>query len=75
MSPTDTLAESMQNVVSYLTNGSDVGVLITKTGDVMILRPEAEWLTFTMQFVEIGPEMPGFKLDVAEIMNEQRQGV
>jgi Uma2 family endonuclease len=75
MSPTDTLADSMQNVVSYLANGSDVGVLITKTAAVMILRPGADWVTFNTQFVEIGPEMPGFELDVAEIMHEQRQGV
>ena len=75
MSPTDTLTAGMENVVRYLANGSDVGVLITETAAVMILRAGAEWVTFTTPFVEIGPEMPGFELDVAEIMHEQRKGV
>ncbi len=40
----------------------------------MILRPGAEWVTFTKPCVEIGPEMPGFELDVVEIIHEQRKG-
>lgn len=75
MSPTDTLTASKENVATYIDNGSDVGVLITKKGAVMILRPKAEWATFVTPFVAIGPEMPGFELDVGEIMNEQRDGV
>jgi Uma2 family endonuclease len=74
MSPTDDLKASMDNVREYIENGSDVGVLITKKAAVMILRPGAEWATFTTPFVEIGPEMPGFALDVAEIIHEQRKG-
>jgi Uma2 family endonuclease len=75
MSPTDTLTDRMDNVARYIANGSDVGVLITHEGALKILRPGAEWMTFTRQFVEIGPEMPGFELDVAEIMHEQRKGI
>ena len=75
MSPTDTLKASMANVATYIDNGSDVGVLITKTAAVMILRPGAEWVTIITPFVEIGPEMPDFQLDVAEIINEQRKGI
>jgi hypothetical protein len=75
MSPTDNLRDSMANVVGYLANGSDVGVLITTEASVMILRPDADWVTITSAAVEIGPEMPAFVLDVAEIMHEQRTGV
>jgi Uma2 family endonuclease len=75
MSPTDPLTTSKANVVTYIGNGTDVGVLITKAAAVMILRPGSDWVTVTTPFVEIGPEMPGFELDVAEILNEQRKGI
>jgi hypothetical protein len=41
----------------------------------MVLRPSMEWRTHTAPTVEIGAEMPGFVLDVAEIIHEQRKGV
>jgi Uma2 family endonuclease len=75
MSPTDELDASMSNVAKYIENGSDVGVLITKDATVMILRPRSPWVTFSTPLVAIGPEMPGFILNVAEIVHEQRRGI
>jgi Uma2 family endonuclease len=76
LSPEDTVKQTQAKVKNYIDNGVSLGVIINPdTTEVLLLRPAGEWVVCNTPTIEIGPEMPGFVLDVAEIVHQQRQGI
>jgi Uma2 family endonuclease len=66
VSPSDSLSEAVRKMELYLTNGVDVAVLIGP--DSVEVRRSGEKPDVSFEdAVTIGPEMPGFTLDVRSI--------
>jgi len=74
VSPSEDVREVEKKMYAYIANGVNVAVMIDPdTATVTIWRPRCERAVLTTPSVEVGPEMPGFKLDVAAVMRAAKR--